>query len=90
MNAKSNNFKASSSALTTEMSSAVGDTLLPPKTPIKKLPHELAVNISATLSPLICPPKLENRVGESHFIPFPEMCVVETPLPRENSRFLPE
>lgn len=90
MNAKSNNFKANTSNPTTEISSSAVDTLVPPKTPVKKHPHELAVNISATLSPLICPPKLENRTGESHSVPFPEMCVVETPLPRESSRFLPD
>jgi hypothetical protein len=88
MNAKSTNFKNNSLTIPTENGASTSDLLYHPRTPIKRHPTEHYYNISATLSPLPLPPKIDPKVSELPFNPNLEMLYVETPIPKEKSKFM--
>ena len=88
MSSKSTNFKVISTTLEPEGSTTLRDTLMPPKTPVRRQSPEAASNISYTLTPLPFPPKIEVRTTEPSTSYFPEMIVVSTPLTKKGPNFL--
>ncbi len=78
---KNTNQKPSHFSNTLDLGPTPNDSLLNPKTPIKRHPQDQS-SIFSKLSPLPLAPKIEQRAIEAPFNSHHEMLYVETPVPK--------